>query len=483
MKIRIETTVEGYRNDIGDVVRLFYGEHAIADAGQEDATLFHEQVTAGGRFEERICFVYQNREKTQVLTGDSSDDELELKRRQKRLIKQACYSILKEISGRKPAWGSLTGIRPTRLYYRALEENRTVCETEAKLAGEYDLSPEKVKLLSEVVAAQQPYYHPDADQFDLYVGIPFCTTRCTYCSFSSGVIGDGKLVEPYLRSLEREIDACAGMMREQGLSVSVGYMGGGTPSSLSTRQMDRLLTYIEKRFPALTEWTIEAGRPDTLDKEKLSMLKAHPVTRISINPQTMNDETLRRIGRAHTTEDTLAAYETARECGFDNINMDLITALPGETEEMFLGTLEAVRRLAPDSLTVHTLAIKRSSKLHEQGYKQQESSAGRMVEAGRQCAHDMGMKAYYLYRQKYMAANLENVGYALPGKVCRYNIDNMEEITSVLAVGAGSISKRLLKKDERILRVPNVSNILQYIERTDEMIERKKQMFGMACRQ
>ena len=360
MKIRIVTSLEGYRNDIGDIVRLFYGEHAVsAEEEQEDACLCHDQISEDGLFEERIRFVYQNQTRTEVLTGDSSADALELKRCQKRLIKQACYNILKQVSGRKPAWGSLTGIRPTRLYYRALEENRDVRETEKMLACEYDLSQEKVRLLSEVVAAQKPYYHPDADQFDLYVGIPFCTTRCTYCSFSSGVIGDGKLVEPYLESLEREIDACSVLMKERGFGVSVGYMGGGTPSSLSTRQLDRLLTHIERRFPDLDEWTIEAGRPDTLDKEKLSMLRAHPVTRISINPQTMNDETLRRIGRAHTTADTVAAYETARECGFDNINMDLITALPGETEEMFRKTLEEVRRLVPDSLTVHTLAIKR----------------------------------------------------------------------------------------------------------------------------
>ena len=313
---------------------------------------------------------------------------------------------------------------------------------------------------------------------DVYIGIPFCTTRCAYCSFSSGEIGDGRLVEPYLAALLHEIEACAEMAREMGLHIRVGYIGGGTPSSLTTPQLDRLLAHVERHFGALSEFTVEAGRPDTLDAQKLRMLHDHPVTRISINPQTMNDATLARIGRAHTAKQTVEAYELARSIGFDDINMDVIAALPGEDYAMFAHTLAEIRRLRPESLTVHTLAIKRSSRLHEEKYAQAEQDVARMVALGRQTAHDMGMRAYYLYRQKYMAENLENVGYALPGRFCRYNIDNMEETTSILALGAGGISKCVMREEEKILRAPNIANIEQYIDRVDEMIERKRVVFA-----
>ena len=268
------------------------------------------------------------------------------------------------------------------------------------------------------------------------------------------------------------------MAKDMGLDIRVGYIGGGTPSSLTTPQLDRLLAYMGKRFGRLEELTVEAGRPDTLDYDKLSMLRSHPVTRISINPQTMNDRTLEAIGRAHTARQTIDCYHMARSLGFDDINMDVIAALPGEDYAMFAHTLDEIRRLAPDSLTVHTLAIKRSTRLHEQKYQQTENDVARMVALGRETAHDMGMHAYYLYRQKYMAQNLENVGYAKPKSICRYNIDNMEETTSVLALGAGGISKCVMRQEEKILRAPNIANIEQYIERVDEMVERKRAAFA-----
>ena len=333
-------------------------------------------------------------------------------------------------------------------------------------------------MLDEIITAQEGLVVRPQNACDLYIGIPFCTTRCAYCSFSSGEIGDGRLVEPYLNALFREVDLCSDMAREMGLDIRVGYIGGGTPSSLTTAQLDRLLTHMEKRFGRFEEMTVEAGRPDTLDREKLAMLRSHPVTRISINPQTMNDRTLEVIGRAHTAKQTIDCYEMARSLGFDDINMDVIAALPGEDYGMFEHTLDEIERLAPDSLTVHTLAIKRSTRLHEQKYQQTESDVARMVALGRETAHDMGMRAYYLYRQKYMAQNLENVGYAKPESICRYNIDNMEETTSVLALGAGGISKCVMRQEEKILRAPNIANIEQYIERVDEMVERKRAAFA-----
>lgn len=479
MRIAIETPFEGFRNDIADVVRLFYGEGAAVTTKEEhDAVLEHTHALENGEWVESFSLSDGPTCTFVTLRGEAvTGGGLEEKRQLKRLIKRCCYRLLKEVTGRRPAWGSLTGIRPTRLYYQQMESGKSRTEARAALAALFDLSGEKLDLLDEIITAQEGLIVRPQNACDLYIGIPFCTTRCSYCSFSSGEIGNGRLVEPYLAALFHEIDLCSEMARNMGLDIRVGYIGGGTPSSLTTAQLDRLLEHVRRRFGTLSELTVEAGRPDTLDREKLAMLRSHPVTRISINPQTMNDETLRVIGRAHTAQQTIDCYELARSLGFDDINMDVIAALPGEDYGMFAHTLDVIRALNPDSLTVHTLAVKRSSRLHEQKYQQQEEDVARMVALGRETAHAMGMRAYYLYRQKYMAQNLENVGYARPASICRYNIDNMEETTSVLALGAGGISKCVMRQEEKILRAPNIANIDQYIDRVDEMAARKREAF------
>ena len=479
MRIAIQTPFEGFVNDIADVVRLFYGEGAAVTMDDaHDAELEHTHRLENGMWIE--CFSLSGGATATFVTlrGEAfTCGGLEEKRQLKRLIKRCCYQLFKQVTGRRPAWGSLTGIRPTRLYYQQMESGKSRQEARAALEDLFDLSEEKLDLLDEIITAQDGLIQRPQNACDLYIGIPFCTTRCAYCSFSSGEIGNGKLVEPYLSALFHEIDLCSEMAREMGLDIRVGYIGGGTPSSLTTPQLDRLLDHMHARFGDLEELTVEAGRPDTLDREKLAMLRSHPVTRISINPQTMNDQTLRVIGRAHTAQQTIDCYRMARELGFDDINMDVIAALPGEDYALFAHTLDVIRDLDPDSLTVHTLAIKRSSKLHEQKYQQTEEDVARMVALGRETAHAMGMQAYYLYRQKYMAQNLENVGYAKKKSVCRYNIDNMEETTSVLALGAGGISKCVMRQEEKILRAPNIANIEQYISRVDEMVSRKRVAF------
>ena len=484
MKTAIDTQLPQFQNDIADVVRLFYGEGAaVTPQEPHDASLVHTHRLDGSQWCEAFTLTAGDERLSMDMRADAvTDGGLEEKRQLKRLVKRCCYQLLKRYTGRTPAWGSLTGIRPTRLYYQQLERGKSRGEARTALHELFDLSEEKLDLLDEIITAQSGWVHRPQSACDLYVGIPFCTTRCAYCSFSSGEIGNGRLVEPYLAALMHEIDLCSELAQETGLQIRVGYVGGGTPSSLTTAQLDRLLTHIERRFGPLDEFTVEAGRPDTLDEEKLSMLRAHPVTRISINPQTMNDETLRAIGRAHTAQQTIDTYYLARKLGFDDINMDVIAALPGEDLDMFARTLRIVGELAPDSLTVHTLAIKRSSRLHEQGYTQSERDVAQMVQMGREAAHALGMRAYYLYRQKYMAENLENVGYARPDRICRYNIDNMEETTSVLALGAGGISKCVMRQEEKILRAPNIANIEQYIVRVDEMVQRKREAFAVKAR-
>ena len=407
-------------------------------------------------------------------------DAYERERLRQRALKLSFFRAARDVTGVTPSWGALTGIRPAKLVRTMLEDGMTPAQADRVLRDTYCVSPARRRLaLESAEAGLKARSDLRPEDISLYIGIPFCPTRCAYCSFvSASVEKSFKLMEPYLAALLHEIEACAEMAREMGLHIRVGYIGGGTPSSLTTPQLDRLLAHVEKHFGALAEFTVEAGRPDTLDAQKLRMLRDHPVTRISINPQTMNDATLTRIGRAHTAKQTVEAYELARSIGFDDINMDVIAALPGEDYAMFAHTLAEIRRLRPESLTVHTLAIKRSSRLHEEKYAQAEQDVARMVALGRQTAHDMGMRAYYLYRQKYMAENLENVGYALPGRFCRYNIDNMEETTSILALGAGGISKCVMREEEKILRAPNIANIEQYIDRVDEMIERKRIVFA-----
>ncbi len=481
MRIAIRTDTPQFSADIADVVRLFFTEPALVDPASEacDALLDHAFMPQGDAADCRVTWTDAQGTWMQETTGVPTQTGLLPKRLRKRAIKICCYDLLKQVTGKQPLWGSLTGIRPTRLYYEQLAEGYTPQEAQRRLVSTFDLSPQKAALLGEVVAGQQGLMNTDDRAVDIYVGIPFCTTRCTYCSFASGEIGNGRQVAPYLVALARELAATRRIVLDANLAVRALYVGGGTPTALTSTQLEGVLRALGEAFPGAEEWTVEAGRPDTLDPEKLAMLRDYPVTRISINPQTMQDQTLRRIGRAHTAADTVRAYDMARREGFDHINMDLIAALPGEDEADFADTLAQAAVLAPESLTVHTLALKRASKLRDTAYTPCDAhSAQAMVDAAHDAAVRMGLAPYYLYRQKYMAGNLENVGYAMPGLACRYNIDMMEETTSILAVGAGAISKRVFGHEARIERAPNVSDIDHYLERVDEMIARKRALWG-----
>ena len=326
-----------------------------------------------------------------------------------------------------------------------------------------------------------------AEGFSLYAGIPFCPSRCSYCSFTSYPIDKaaGK-VEPYLETMFYEMDQSIPLMK--GVTPDTVYIGGGTPTALSAGQLDRLLDKICRSVPAdrVKEFTVEAGRPDSITPEKLQVMRQYPVTRISVNPQTMQQRTLDTIGRLHTVEDIIRAFGMARDAGFDNINMDLILGLPGETAADVQDTLAQLKPLAPESLTVHALAIKRASRLRREdngsgeedrfgpAYEKDEPAA--MMRAASAGAQEMGLFPYYLYRQKNMAGNLENVGYAAPGKEGLYNILIMEEKQSILAVGAGNISKAVYP-DGRIERADNVKGLEEYRLRIEEMIERKRKLW------
>ena len=403
------------------------------------------------------------------------------KKAAKSLLKRTLYAMLSEVNGHGLPWGTLTGIRPTKIPMDMLVKGRPEDEIRAHLATDLLVSDEKASLSIDIAKRELKLLQGiDAkDGWSLYVGIPFCPTTCLYCSFTSYPIHAYRdRVEDYLKAVFRELD----WIRENfaGKPLNAVYFGGGTPTSVSADQLDRLLQKVEDSFDLshCLEWTVEAGRPDSVTEEKLLAIRKHPVTRISVNPQTMHQETLDLIGRRHTVEDVLRVYRTARRLGFDNINMDLILGLPGETPEMVRETLEKVVSLDPDNVTVHSLAIKRAARLNLEkafyGHYRMENTTEAM-DLCREMLGTIGLSPYYLYRQKNMAGNLENVGYAKEGKEGVYNILIMEEIQSIAAAGAGATTKRV--NGSLITRAENVKNVDQYIENVDEMIERKKELF------
>ena len=474
----LKTNLDWLVPELSDVIRLFMGDVPIGDA-EDGFRVTHTHAEVGGRFIETAT------DGVRMFTAEvpAVHGGLIEKRVLKRAAKTSVFKLMCEVHAFCPPWGSLTGIRPTRLMYEAMEEGMTEEQAAKRLETEFYVSHEKAELLREIIAMQKGYIFPPEDTFDLYIGIPFCVTRCAYCSFASGEIGDGKLTEPYTNALIYEIRKSAELMKELGLHLRAGYMGGGTPTAISADQMDRILTAARECFPGAVEWTVEAGRPDTITPEKLDVLLKHGIERISVNPQTFSDATLRAIGRAHSAEDTLRAYALAREKGFHHINMDIIAALPGEDIAAFEKTVDKCIELSPESITVHSLAIKRSSKLHEQltvagdsHCQANAADADRMIRMAREKLHEGGWHPYYLYRQKYMAGNLENVGYAKKGFACLYNIGNMEETAKVLALGAGAITKWVFDREKRIERAPNLRNIEEYIARVDEMCERKRKV-------
>ncbi len=396
-------------------------------------------------------------------------------------FKRFLYISLCEETGRSLPWGNLTGIRPTKIAMTMLEKGESERDVETFLREKHFVSKEKIALGIDIAKREHEILsrlHYE-NGYSLYIGIPFCPTTCLYCSFTSYPISLWKeRVADYLTALEQELEAVAQLYRDRILDTV--YIGGGTPSALAAKELDRLLAKLKSTFDfdTVQEFTVEAGRADSITEDKLRVLYRHDVTRISVNPQTMKQETLRLIGRQHTVEQVREAFSLARKAGFDNINMDIILGLPGETQEDVRATIEAIRELSPDALTVHSLAVKRASGLHrwieENGvtaYNNTEATM-RIAQAG---ARAMGMEPYYLYRQKNMSGNFENVGYSVEGKYGIYNILIMEEKQSIVACGAGSVSKRVYP-DGRIERCENVKDVALYIEKIDEMIERKRKL-------
>lgn len=402
------------------------------------------------------------------------------------LLKKEIYLTLAKETGEEPKWGIITGIRPVKLFGETVKANQEkedpIGYTAEKFRDYYCVSQEKTDLTTEMYKYQMEVFgEAEKNSVGLYIGIPFCPTRCLYCSFTSNQVTDEK-IEEYLVALHKEIDFVAEKMRETGIYAESIYIGGGTPTTLNEVQLEELLKHVNDAFKTekLREFTVEAGRPDTITDGKLRVIKEADVERISINPQTMNDKTLELIGRNHNSDQIRMGFELAKKNGIEEVNADLIVGLPEETLEDFIYSLEEVIALDPENITVHTLAVKRASRLvdvdKDYHYKQAEI-ATKMMEYAYKRLDEKGYKPYYLYRQKAMAGAGENIGFCKAGTENLYNARIMDEHQSILALGAGGISKVYFPEENRLERVPNVSNYEIYMERIDEMLHRKQDKF------
>lgn len=487
-RIAVSLNKAGFEYDIHSLVKAFYPECEVKVfvTGEKGYSSSEDYPDLGIQFEEEailLSLIAAGRHRHQAdFSGKRIAITQEMERPEvKNCLKQLLYTALSRYTGKTLPWGTLTGIRPTKIPMTLLEEGKEEEEILTFLKETYYVSEEKGRLSIEIAKREKKllsglHYQ---EGYSLYIGIPFCPTTCLYCSFTSYPIASWKKrIGDYLEALEKEILFTAKMYGNKILDTV--YIGGGTPTTLEAEELERLLGFLKNTldFSHVSEFTVEAGRADSITKEKLTVLKKWGVTRISVNPQTMKEETLKLIGRQHTPVQVKEAFLLAREAGFTNINMDLILGLPGEGKEAVQATVEEVIKLAPDSLTVHSLAIKRASRLNQwieaHGITALQNTDETMKLA-MEGAGKLGMVPYYLYRQKNMSGNFENVGYATEGKFGIYNILIMEEKQTIIALGAGSITKRVFE-DGRIERCDNVKDVALYIEKIEEMIERKRKL-------
>lgn len=400
--------------------------------------------------------------------------------------KRELYTLLEELTGMKPEWGTLTGVRPLKPALDILNVTGNIDDMKSNLKNKYLLSDTKADLLAEIAEYQRSHVNGNpSDYISVYAGIPFCPTRCEYCSFASNVAGEGEIAN-YLNNLVKEIEFTGNLLRhnKETKQIESIYIGGGTPTTLSSTQLKELINALADAFsvnPADIEFTVEAGRPDTITDEKLLALKELGIGRISINPQSMKDRTLKLIGRDHCSEDIRNAFALADKHGFEVVNADLIAGLPEETPNDFKSSLDEIIGLGAENITVHTLSVKRGSRLHEHDplyYRRDIERVSEMLSYAGDKLRDCGYHPYYIYRQKHQMGAFENVGYCKENTHSIYNIRIMEDKQSIIALGAGGIGKIYFPEEDRIERVANVSNYKIYSERFDEMLERKNTYFG-----
>ena len=476
IKVKFKTNYTEFENDYLDIVRAFYPYIVISE--DEDANLIELNLYESEdlRFTTKVdldinCLEhYENHFNLEVNNSLLANNSLK-----KRYSKAFLYKVISEKLGVKLPYGSLTGIRPTKLFHDVSGK----MDADSYFKNDLYCSDEKLSLIKLICKNQEGIYTKDESFVDVFVNIPICVTRCSYCSFLAAELKHVKsLICPYTQQVLDELSVTKEIIKAKNLKVKSVYIGGGTPTSIDDENFEKIALAANFEAFGAKEYTIEAGRPDTISQSKLDIMRIAHVTRISINPQSFNQKTLDLIGRSHSIEEVYKVFEMARNYPFD-INMDLIAMLPGETFEDFKYSVDEAIRLSPENITVHTLALKRGSKLHEENYDNaSENLPSMMVDYARDAIMKAGYMPYYMYRQKHVSGNLENVGYCKENKACIYNVDIMEETTSIIANGAGAISKRLFVDENRLERLPEPKGIQDYLSRKEEILSKKRAFFS-----
>ncbi|AKA71995.1 coproporphyrinogen III oxidase [Clostridium scatologenes] len=467
MKIKVKLNNMDYRYDVYHMISMFYKFLDISFVEDDwDICIKIQQNSIDILQEHEIeTFKFSNGET--IKSG----------------IKKAIFKYLHKKTGKELPWGTLIGIRPSKIALELINQGKDD-EYIINYFSEHSLvKKNKAELCIDIAKSEKSLVNKDKNTISVYVGMPFCPTRCLYCSFTSNPIkGCKNVVEPYLKSLCYEIEKTAEYIRTKGLKIQCVYFGGGTPTSINDEQFEKIMEHIYNSFirkNSIEEFTVECGRPDSITSSKLNTMKKYNVHRISINPQTMNDDTLKLIGRKHTVKDVIDKFKMAREFGFNHINMDIIVGLPGEVLKHVKKTCEEISKLSPDSVTVHGMSVKRASKLHENIVNNIEFSIPEqeelnlMYEETVKLAEKLNIKPYYMYRQKNMVGNMENIGYAKSSKEGLYNIQIIEEVQTIIACGADAATKVVFLDENRIERHANVKDVREYINRTEEMVEKK----------
>ena len=469
-----------YNKEILELIRAFFPQQKIIEVN----SVINKGTFISFNIENchGITRVYKDGEI--CATSIENLDEVHINRARDKTIrlgvKKSLFIALKRVTKKNLPWGVLTGIRPVKIVRSLLETNITYNEIREILTKEYMLNEEKANLIIDIAIKQKDYIYPlDRDRYSLYIGIPFCPTRCSYCSFAAFPIGKYQsYIDEYIEKLIYEIKTTSQLFKDKKLNTI--YIGGGTPTSIPVKSLEKIINTVYEHYKLddIKEFTIEAGRPETITKDMLRMIKQYNIDRISINPQTMNDKTLRLIGRNHSSEDIIKAYNMAKGIGFKTINMDLIVGLPGEDIKDMEDTLNQISSLNPENLTIHTLAIKKGSKYGDSGnktYLDNVVTAENMMDLTKDFCKDNDYKPYYLYRQKQILGNLENIGYAKKEHESIYNIAIMEERESIIGLGLGSTSKVYKPSNHSIKNIFNFKDLKSYLERIDEVIDRKRE--------
>lgn len=468
---KVKIINEKFKYEIYNIFHLFYEEVQFADGDLYDYKVVFKQYSVEITHN-NICSICKYEE-------DLTEKEN---------VKKCLYTYVSNVIGFVVPWGTLVGIRPTKVALKLINQGKTREEIIEYFKGHSLTREDKTNLCIDVAKVEEKFVNKENKSVSIYLGMPFCPTRCLYCSFISDTIENCKgIIDEYLKAMYYEIISISEYIKNKNLTVECVYFGGGTPTSINDFQFQEIMSIIYDNFikdSNVKEFTVECGRPDSINREKLETMIRYGVQRISINPQTMNNSTLRRIGRGHDSKDLVDKFKLARRLGFNNINVDIIIGLPGEGLEDVKYTCNEILQLSPESLTVHGMSLKRGSKLHQNILNNMHMKVASINELDNmyketvELANKLNLKPYYMYRQKNMVGNMENVGYSVEGKECIYNIEMIEEKQTIIGIGANAVSKIIFLKENRLERFPNIKDVREYTKRIKEKVNKKIEFFN-----